>query len=100
MSVRAIKAGAHELLAKPIDDEPLLEAVRRALAQDESNLAEHAFNAGVVRRAALLTPREMDVFEHAVQGKMIEQIAHELGAQEVTVKSISGACRTRCRPRR
>jgi FixJ family two-component response regulator len=86
MSVRAIKAGAHEFLTKPVDDDELLEAVRRALAQDEANLAERAFNADVLRRAALLTPREMDVFELAVEGGMIKQMAHELGTQEVTVK--------------
>ncbi|SOE95738.1 two component transcriptional regulator, LuxR family [Burkholderia sp. D7] len=86
MSVRAIKAGAHEFLTKPIDDEELLDAVRRALAQDEANLTERAFNAEVLQRAASLTPREMDVFELAVEGRMIKQIAHELGTQEVTVK--------------
>lgn len=58
MSVRAIKAGAHEFLTKPIDDEELLGAVRRALTQDEANLAERAFNADVLQRAASLTPRE------------------------------------------
>jgi FixJ family two-component response regulator len=86
MSVRAIKAGAHEFLTKPIDDEELIEAVRRALAQDEANLAERAFNADVLQRAGLLTPREMDVFELAAKGRMIKQMAHELGTQEVTVK--------------
>lgn len=86
MSVRAIKAGAHEFLTKPTDDEELLDAVKRALEQDEANLAERAFNAEVLQRAASLTPREMDVFELAVEGRMIKQIAHELGTQEVTVK--------------
>lgn len=86
MSVRAIKAGAHEFLTKPIDDEELLDAVRRALALDEANLAERAFNAEVLQRAASLTPRERDVFELAAEGRMIKQIAHELGTQEVTVK--------------
>lgn len=86
MSVRAIKAGAHEFLTKPTDDEELLDAVRRALEQDEANLAERAFNAEMLQRAESLTPREMDVFELAVEGRMIKQIAHELGTQEVTVK--------------
>ncbi|MBB3261676.1 FixJ family two-component response regulator [Paraburkholderia bannensis] len=90
MSVRAIKAGAHEFLTKPIDDEELLGAVRRALAQDEANLAERAFNADVLQRAALLTPREMEVFELAVEGRMIKHMAHELGTQEVTVKVHKG----------
>jgi FixJ family two-component response regulator len=90
MSVRAIKAGAHEFLTKPIDDDELLGAVRRALAQDEANLAERAFNADVLQRAASLTPREMEVFELAVEGRMIKQMAYELGTQEVTVKVHKG----------
>lgn len=90
MSVRAIKAGAHEFLTKPIDDEELLGAVRRALTQDEANLAERAFNADVLQRAASLTPREMEVFELAVEGRMIKQMAYELGTQEVTVKVHKG----------
>jgi len=86
MSVRAIKAGAHEFFTKPVDDEALLEAVRHALAEDEANLARRAFSADVLRRAASLTPREMDVFGLVVEGRMIKQMAHELGTHEVTVK--------------
>src|SRR5260221_587257 len=37
MSVRAIQAGALELLTKPFDDEYLLEAIRSAIARDNKN---------------------------------------------------------------
>ena len=35
----------------------------------------------------MLTPRERQVFELVVRGKMNKQIAHELGAAERTIKA-------------
>jgi RNA polymerase sigma factor (sigma-70 family) len=36
---------------------------------------------------ATLTPRERQVFERVVQGKINKQIAHQLGATERTIKA-------------
>ena len=85
-SVRAMKAGAVDLLTKPVEREVLLDALRRALSRDASGRAarDEAFRL----RAALasLTPREREVFDLVAAGKLNKQIAAELGIAERTVK--------------
>lgn len=75
MSVAAMKAGAVDLLTKPVDEKDLLDAVERALARD-----------AIRARAARLTPREHEVFERVVNGLLNKQIAAELELSEKTVK--------------
>ncbi|MFJ3485248.1 response regulator transcription factor [Pseudomonas sp. NPDC090202] len=86
MSVRAIKAGAHEFLTKPFEPEQLLDLVRQALLIDERNLAERCLTCDIRERFASLTPREKEVMELLVTGKLNKQIALELGTSEVTAK--------------
>jgi FixJ family two-component response regulator len=86
MSVKAIKAGAHEFLTKPFEPEQLLDLVREALASDALNLAERQLTCNVVARFTSLTPREKQVMALLITGKMNKQIAVELGTSEVTAK--------------
>jgi len=85
-SVQAMKHGASDFLIKPVNDEDLLTAVRvaieknRALRQDQTELSE------IRARLATLTPREREVLEHVVAGKLNKQIAGHLGTVEQTVK--------------
>ncbi|WP_024506077.1 response regulator [Bradyrhizobium sp. ARR65] len=86
-SVRAIKAGAEDFLAKPVGSEQLLDAIGRAMARHRA-LREQAAEQDE-RRAHLasLTPRERQVFELVVRGKINKQIALQLGATERTIKA-------------
>lgn len=86
MSVKAIKAGAHEFLTKPFEPDHLLMVVRQALEHDESELAERLHVESVRRRFETLTPREREVMALLVTGKMNKQIAGDLGTSEITVK--------------
>ena len=86
MSVKAIKAGAHEFLTKPFEPDHLLMVVRRALEHDESELAGRLHVESVRRRFETLTPREREVMTLLVTGKMNKQIAGDLGTSEITVK--------------
>lgn len=86
MSVRAIKAGAHEFLTKPFEPDHLLDLVAQALEQDRNNLVQRLDTEGCRRRFDTLTPREREVMALAVTGKMIKQIAYELGTSEITAK--------------
>ncbi|MCD5975259.1 response regulator transcription factor [Pseudomonas quasicaspiana] len=86
MSVKAIKAGAHEFLTKPFEPDHLLMVVRQALEHDESELAGRLHVESVRRRFETLTPREREVMTLLVTGKMNKQIAGDLGTSETTVK--------------
>jgi len=86
-SVRAMKAGAVDFLEKPIRREALLDALHRALAQDQRQRALRDGADSLRSRFALLTPREHEVFERVVAGKLNKQIADELGIAERTVKA-------------
>jgi RNA polymerase sigma factor (sigma-70 family) len=86
MSVRAMKAGAVDFLAKPFNDQDLLEAVQEAIARDREAREKRAALQAIQQRVALLTPRERDVLALVVAGLLNKQIAAELGMSEKTVK--------------
>ncbi len=86
MTVRAMKAGAFDFLTKPVDGEVLVSAVRRALERGQVVLKEHRAVADIRRRLASLTPREREVLEGVVDGRLNKQIAGDLGISEKTVK--------------
>jgi FixJ family two-component response regulator len=82
MSVRAMKAGAVDFLTKPVKDVDLLRAVRAALAR----AAEQRETATISARLTRLTPREREVMEHVIAGKLNKQIAFDLGTGEQNIK--------------
>jgi RNA polymerase sigma factor (sigma-70 family) len=86
-SVRAMKAGAVDFLEKPVAREALFDALGRALARDAELRASRDQRAVLSARFAKLTPREREVFDRVVAGKLNKQIADELGISERTVKS-------------
>ena len=90
MSVRAIKEGAVEFLAKPFRDQDLLDAIQHALEIDRSARQERSMMAEVRRRYESLTKREREVMRLVVSGLLNKQIAGELGSSEVTVKMHRG----------
>ncbi len=86
MSVRAMKAGAVDFLAKPFQDEDLLRAVQEAIARDEVRQAKRVEHEAVAVLFATLTPREREVMALVVRGLPNKRIAKELGASEKTIK--------------
>jgi FixJ family two-component response regulator len=86
-AVRALKAGAVDFLSKPVDRDELFEAIRRALELDARRRAEIDEAAELRARFATLTPRERDVLDRIVAGKLNKQIADDLGVAERTVKA-------------
>jgi len=86
MGVQAMKKGAVDFLAKPFDDEELLQAVREAIDKDTQGRAEHIEVHDIRGRLELLTPREYEILRYVITGMLNKQIAYELGISEKTVK--------------
>jgi FixJ family two-component response regulator len=86
MSVRAMKAGAVDFLAKPFREQDLLDAVTAALEADRARRSQDEAGADLQRRYAALTPREREIMALAARGLMNKQIAGEVGTSEITVK--------------
>ena len=85
-SVQAMKMGAVDFLQKPFEDEDLLAAIRQAIDRDFRRQQAQAELAVLKNRYATLTPREREVFELVVTGRLNKQIASRLGTSEKTVK--------------
>jgi FixJ family two-component response regulator len=85
-SVKAMKAGAVDFLAKPVDADRLLAAVEEARTAYRATHAERIERQAFEDRVARLTPREQQVLDHVVAGRLNKQIAADLGTVEKTVK--------------
>jgi RNA polymerase sigma factor (sigma-70 family) len=85
-SVQAMKHGAFDFLTKPVKDKDLLTAVHAAIERDAVARGEQAELSEIHARLDTLTPREREVLQHVVAGKLNKQIAADLGITEATVK--------------
>jgi len=85
-TVRTIKAGAEDFLTKPVSSEQLIDAIERAMARHETSLSQRHKLDALRELLATLTPRERQVFELMVRGKINKQIAFALGPTERTIK--------------
>ena len=90
MTVQAMKAGAFDLLAKPICNNELLSAVRQAIACSRTALDHEVDMRGLRDCYASLSPREQEVMALVVSGLLNKQVGFELGISEITVKAHRG----------
>ena len=86
MSVRAMKAGAVEFLTKPFLDQDLLDGIQLAIERDRAARSEDAELRELRECYASLTPRERQVMELVISGRLNKQAAAELGTSEITIK--------------
>jgi FixJ family two-component response regulator len=91
MSVRGMKAGAIDFLAKPFRDQDMLDAITAALERDKARRAVEAETMGLRAKYGTLSAREQQVMRLVAAGLMNKQVAAELGLSEITVKIHRGA---------
>jgi FixJ family two-component response regulator len=91
MSVRAMKRGAVDFLAKPFRDQDMLDAVMAAIERDQQRRATDGEVSRIRQRFEGLSAREQQVMLLVTTGKMNKQVAGDLGISEITVKIHRGA---------
>lgn len=91
MSVRGMKAGAVDFLAKPFRDQDMLDAVAVAIERDRDGREARRSTAALRSHYATLSPREQQVMRLVSTGLMNKQVAFELKLSEITVKIHRGA---------
>ena len=87
VTVQAIKAGAADVLTKPVSSDDLLRAIEGAIAHHEVTRALKSKLDMVRAHVAALTPREREVFERVIRGDTNKQAAHAIGCTERTIKA-------------
>lgn len=86
MAVKAVNAGALDFLEKPFDDDQLLAIVGQGMAQDRERRAHERERAGIEQAIDSLTPREREVMEEILRGKLNKIIAADLDMSVRTVE--------------
>ena len=87
LSVQAMKAGAVEFLTKPFSDDVMSQAIEHALERSRLALEREAKVLALRESYESLTPREKQVYERVISGKLNKQIAYELSTTERTIKA-------------
>jgi FixJ family two-component response regulator len=85
-TARVMKFGAMDVLTKPVNDEDLLQAARRAVEHDRVARKERQEVASLRQRLDRLTRREREVLSLVIAGLLNKQIAGEIGTTQRTVK--------------
>ena len=86
LGVNAMRHGAFDFIEKPADADALLRVVNDAVAQREQASAQESELDDIRGRLARLSPREHEVMNHVIQGRLNKQIAADLNIGVKTVK--------------
>jgi FixJ family two-component response regulator len=89
-TVRAMKAGAAEVLTKPVLEDELAAVLRNAIDCSRAALGQAAKMRALRDCYASLSRREREVMALVVAGLMNKQVGAELGISEITVKAHRG----------
>jgi len=82
----SMKKGAVDFLLKPVDGDLLIGALRRGLERDVARRVREAHRHGVQAHLDSLSPRERQVMDGVLCGRLNKQIASDMEISEKTVK--------------
>ncbi len=83
---KVMKSGAIEFLTKPFQKHELLDAVKQALAVDQTRREQEEVIGAILARFDSLTEREREVLAMVTTGMLNKHISAELNLSEITVK--------------
>ena len=83
MAIRAMKAGAHDFILKPFNDQYMIEAIQQCIDISVS----HHQSEYILERFKLLTDRERQVIHLISDGKLNKEIAYELCVSMSTIEA-------------
>lgn len=86
LAIQAMHAGVADFIEKPFDDELMLAAIRKALAQQAGAEDAQAQRQAILDRIAALSGREREVMDGLVRGDANKAIAYDLGISARTVE--------------
>jgi two-component system response regulator FixJ len=88
MAVRAIRGGAVDFIEKPFSERAIFDSIRLALSRLAAHEADSRTTAdpAILRRLALLSPREREVLDGLVEGLPNKTIAYDLKISPRTVE--------------
>jgi FixJ family two-component response regulator len=90
LTVRAMKAGAVDVLTKPFAENTLVRALDQAIQRSEATRRRDRERRALRSRYDSLTPRERQVMRLVVSGLLNKQVGGELEISEITVKAHRG----------
>ena len=85
MAVEAIKRGAFDFVEKPFSETKLMDIIGRALEEDARRAGADNASTGIAQRLAKLSPREREVLDLVIAGKMNKTIAD---AMNISIKTV------------
>jgi two-component system CheB/CheR fusion protein len=86
-AVRAMRAGAFDVIERPIRRHDLLGSVERALERSRERRSHEARREAAAKRLAALTPRQHQIMDQVLAGQPSKNIAVDLGISRRTVEN-------------
>jgi two-component system, LuxR family, response regulator FixJ len=86
MAVTAMKGGAVDFIEKPLNYQALLDRIQDAIGRDDQRRSQTTEARVIQQRLDALSPRERQVLERVVAGRLNKQIAADLDISPKTVE--------------